>query len=84
MVWITITVTVTLLDLVDPQVYSLLYARIRMIRSYDPDNSTIDLRYLRSTELPLNCFVHMSPPLKEDDEIKFHYFKRVAVINLCK
>ena len=43
---------------------------------FDPETSTIDLRYLRSTDLPFNGFVHMPPPLKEDEEMKFQNLKR--------
>ena len=31
---------------------------------YDPEKSRIDLRYLRSTDLPFNSYVHMPPPLR--------------------
>ena len=43
---------------------------------YDPESKTLDLRYLRSTDLPFNSYVHMPPPLKEDEEIKFQNLKR--------
>ena len=46
---------------------------------YDPATNTIDLRHLRSTDLPFNTFVHMPPPLKEDEEIKCLNLKRDLV-----
>ena len=46
---------------------------------YDPETSTIDLRYLRSTDLPFNSFVHMPPALEEDEEIKLQNLKRDLV-----
>ena len=42
---------------------------------FDPETSTIDLRYLRSTDLPFNSFVHMPPPLREEEEMKFQNLK---------
>ena len=46
---------------------------------FDPETSTIDLRYLRSTDLPFNSFVHMPPPLREEEEIKFQNLKHELV-----
>ena len=41
----------------------------------DPDTCTIDLIYLRFTDLPVNGFVNMPPPLKDDGDIKFQNIK---------
>ena len=37
---------------------------------YDHETKTVDLRYQRSTDLPFDTYVHMPPPLPEDEEIK--------------
>ena len=38
--------------------------------------STVDLRNLKSTDLPTNSFVHMPPPLEETEEIKVQDLKQ--------
>ena len=43
---------------------------------YDPETATVDLRHLRSTDLPFNSFVHMPPALEEEEEIKIQNMKR--------
>ena len=43
------------------------------VRTMTP--STIDLHYLRSTDLAFNSFVHMPPALEEDEEIKLQNLK---------
>ena len=46
---------------------------------YDPETSVIDLKNLRSTDLPFNSYVHMPPPLPEKEEIKYQNLKRDLV-----
>ena len=46
---------------------------------YNPETSTVDLRNLRSTDLPFNSFVHMPPPLREEEEIRYQNLKRDLV-----
>ena len=43
---------------------------------YDPETATVDLRHMRSTDLPFNSFVHMPPALEEEEEIKIQNMKR--------
>ena len=43
---------------------------------FDPLTSTLDLRHLRSTDLPCNAFVHVPLPLEENEEIKVQDLKR--------
>ena len=44
--------------------------------TFDPETSTLDLRNMRSTDLPTNSYVHMPPALEEDEEIKLQDLKQ--------
>ena len=66
-------------DVSSASVFSAIRCDNDRVWPYDPETSTIDLRYLRSTDLPFNSFVHMPPPLQEDEEIKFQNLKRDLV-----
>ena len=46
---------------------------------YDPVTSTIDLRYLRSTDLPFNRDVYMPDPLEEEEEVKMQNLKHELI-----
>ena len=46
---------------------------------YNPITSTLDLRYLRSTDLPCNSFVHLPDALEESEEIKVQNMKRELI-----
>ena len=43
---------------------------------FDSETSTIDLRNLRSTDLPTNSYFHMPPALEEEEEIKLQDLKQ--------
>ena len=42
---------------------------------YEHSNRTLDLRHLRSTDLPFNRYVHLPSPLKNEEEVKVQNLK---------
>ena len=46
---------------------------------YDPAKKTLDLRYLRSTDLPFNRYVHLPDPLENEEEVKIQNLRNDLV-----